>query len=527
MSNQITEVRLLSVPLENDYKHSLYFSSIEEQSLYFFGKTVFSEQNFSYQRKDHIIRYPKSYDELSGCNYVMYRNSSSAKWVYGFITDKTYINDERTDLTIETDVIQTYFFDYTIKPSFIEREHTNDDTVGKHTFPENLEIGEYISTYSSKVSDLSKLRIILGVTDSIALDPTTNEYAVYNGGKYNSIYSGINYIAFKETEIKSLITHIETYAKLGKSEAINCMFLAPEFLSPMKNERDNTPYGEVIESESTSYLFHNLTKSILDDETYVPKNNKLKCYPYKYLLVSNNNGASAIYQYENFSHHNIEFVIEGALTPGCSIRLIPQDYKGESYNHEEGLNLGKYPICNWSSDVYTNWLTQNSVNIGLNIASGIGQIIGGAALGLGTGGIGFAVGGSQIVGGVSAITSQLTQIHQMSFTPPQSHGNTNCGDVITAMDNNTFTFYGMSIKPEYAEIIDNYFSMFGYKCNRVKTPLKNHRENYWYTKTIDVSIDGNITSKDIQIIKNCYNNGITFWKNPSNIGDYSVSNNIV
>ena len=85
----------------------------------------------------------------------------------------------------------------------------------------------------------------------------------------------------------------------------------------------------------------------------------------------------------------------------------------------------------------------------------------------------------------------------------------------------------MTIKAEYAAIIDNYFSMFGYKVNRVKTPEKNHRENYWYTKTIDVNIDGNIPIKDLQKIKECYNRGITFWKNPGNFGSYAVSNNPV
>ena len=79
-------------------------------------------------------------------------------------------------------------------------------------------------------------------------------------------------------------------------------------------------------------------------------------------------------------------------------------------------------------------------------------------------------------------------------------------------------------KEQYAKIIDNYFDMFGYKVNRVKKPSAGHRENYWYTKTIDVNIDGAIPQKDLQKIKDCYNNGITFWYTPANIGNYSVSN---
>ena len=27
------------------------------------------------------------------------------------------------------------------------------------------------------------------------------------------------------------------------------------------------------------------------------------------------------------------------------------------------LQLGKFPICNFQNDMYTNWLTQNSINV--------------------------------------------------------------------------------------------------------------------------------------------------------------------
>ena len=246
------------------------------------------------------------------------------------------------------------------------------------------------------------------------------------------------------------------------------------------------------------------------------------------MLVSNNAGASAVYHYEHFKNaqDGMKFKVYGVLTPGCSIRMVPANYKGVDENNEEGLNLGKFPICNWTSDVYTNWLTQNAVNIGLNVASGVGQIVAGVGIGIASGGLGMAVGGGSVVGGVSTIANQLAQMYQMKLTPDQTRGNINSGDVTTGMNKNTFTFYGMSIREEYARIIDGFFDMFGYKVNEVKVPLSDHRPEYWYTKTIDVSIDGDVPAEDMQTIKDCYNRGVTFWKNPANIGDYSVSNTI-
>jgi hypothetical protein len=69
--------------------------------------------------------------------------------------------------------------------------------------------------------------------------------------------------------------------------------------------------------------------------------------------------------------------------------------------------------------------------------------------------------------------------------------------------------------------------MYGYKVNSVKIPNKAHRSRFWYTKTLDINIDGGIPAKDMEKIKACYNNGITFWRNANEINDYSLSNGIV
>ena len=111
--------------------------------------------------------------------------------------------------------------------------------------------------------------------------------------------------------------------------------------------------------------------------------------------------------------------------------------------------------------------------------------------------------------------------------PPQTQGNINCGDVVCSMKNNTFHYYQMSIKKEYAQIIDQYFDMFGYKTNSVKIPNKEHRTRYWYTKTIDVNIEGSLPENDLTKIKDCYNRGITFWSDHINYRNYTLPNEII
>ena len=68
---------------------------------------------------------------------------------------------------------------------------------------------------------------------------------------------------------------------------------------------------------------------------------------------------------------------------------------------------------------------------------------------------------------------------------------------------------------------------FGYKIARVKIPNVTGRQNWNYVKTIDCNFSGNIPQTDLDIIKNMFNNGVTFWHNPATMYNYNNTNNIV
>lgn len=510
MANNITEVRLIHVPLEKDYMHTFYFQNVAAQTNYFLGKSTTERtyQNLSYQRKDSFIRIPDQYDSLLSCNYVMYKNAAhSDKWFYAFITDMQYIDEGRTDVYIETDVIQTWLFNYNIKESFIEREHVDDDTTGKHTVPEMLETGEFVSNIAYCDTSLQDYVYIVQVTED------SNGEAIYSTNFGGVWVAGGAYLCETGEELVSIINLFGTE---GKSSAVTGVYLVPKRI--VNNSSGTMQYSG--QSAPVTYEYELAKQTVIDG--YTPRNNKVLCYPYNYILLSNNAGNSNILQYENFALDKCYFEISGVPTVGGSVKCTPKNYKGCDKAQQEGIMLGKFPTCSWSSDLYTNWLTQNGVNLGLGIASGGLQVVGGLAL-MGTG-AGALAGAGSVASGALSIASTLGQKYQMSFTPNSAEGNTNGGDINTCSKTNMFYFYKMSIKAEYAKIIDNYFDMFGYKVNRVKKPSAGHRENYWYTKTIDVNIDGAIPQKDLQKIKDCYNNGITFWYTPANIGNYSVSN---
>lgn len=513
----ITKVYLMNTPLEKDYAHTMYFGTAAAQQAYFQKriKTATTYTDFSYQRKDSVIRVYTHIDTLYAekVNYCMYQNTQySNKWFYAFITDMVYVDDGRTDVYIKTDCIQTWMFDISVKHSFVEREHATTDTVGANTIEEGLETGEYICDQLIKDSNLTDYQYIISTTEGTG---DVKPLAVNMGGIF---YAGGAYICNSMNEVVSIV---QVFSGLGKIDAITAVYILP------KKIVNHT--GETMQYEGTVAPVE-YTQSIAKPATingYTPRNKKLLTHPFTYLVCSNNAGSSNVYKYEQFSDSSCEFLIRGAPVVGGSIKTTPKNYKGISINPDEGIMCGKFPTLSWSADLFTNWLTQNSVNIAIGVASGAVQVLGGLATAIATGGAGAAIGGATMVSGVQQIGSTLAQVHQQSFTPNAARGNTNGGDINTAAKENTFYYYKMSIKAEYARVIDEFFDMFGYKCNRVKIPAKNHRENYWYTKTIDANILGGIPQDDLQTIKDCYNRGITFWKTEEYFRNYSVSNKIV
>lgn len=545
MAENITEVRLLSVPLEKDYIHTFYFTSPEAQLDYFLNLQHKPFTNLSYQRKDGFIRVPAQYDTILQYNYVMYKNAAySQKWFFAFITDSKYVDDGRTDVYIETDVIQTWLSSCTIKPSFVEREHAASDTIGEHTVPEQLETGDYIINKKNKNASLLTFSMVMATTVDLN-NKVDDKFEPAAGGMYNGIYSGLKYYLMTDTQANRAI---KALAEAGQSDAIVSIFMAPSLYVDSLVPEGGT-YSEVQHNLNVVRKDWVNTFGVSDTENYkptdidgyTPKNNKLFTYPYCYMLMTNNSGGSAIYKYELFNNptdpDHCAFYLYGSITPGFSIYISPRYYNGVDINSLEGLTLGKYPICAWTTDVYTNWLTQNSVNIGISVGSavvqtglGVTSAILGAALAPATGGASLLAGSAilagtgALAGGASSIASTVGEIYSHSLQPPQAEGNVNSGDVMFSAGTLTFTAYQMTIKKEFAKLIDDYFTMFGYKINRVKVPAVGHRENFWYVKTIDANIDGAIPPQDLQKIKDCYNRGITFWKNPAVIGNYQVSN---
>lgn len=317
--------------------------------------------------------------------------------------------------------------------------------------------------------------------------------------------------------IEQLVNIIQSYGE-GRNEAIIQVYLVPKCF--VNNTNESLQY---LGQSSPLYIEKTLQRPTTIDG-YSPKNKKLFTFPYCFLNLSNNNGTTNTYLYELFND-DIKFNIKGVPSVGGSIKCNPYNYKnnGEYNNEEEGIMAGKYPTLSWSEDSYTNWLTQNAVNIGLGLSSNLLSIVGGVASGNPI----SAVGG--IVSGSMGIASQMGSIYQHSLVPYTAQGNTNGGDINVSSDSNTFIFYQMNIKQEFAKIIDDYFTRFGYKINRVKIPNITGRQNFNFIEigSEDVIGYGTVPAVYMDNINNACRKGVTIWHSHNNLGNFNVSNNIV
>lgn len=515
-----TNLYLLKLPLELSDRNQLTWSNKEEQYNYFSNLEKLEVNNFTYQRKDSIIRYSANVDSILNYNYVMYQNENySDKWFYAYIEEMRYINDSMTEIIIKTDVFQTWLFDMEFKDSFVEREHVSDDTIGFHTIPEGLELGEYTTIFHEiEPWNNDTTNILASTTDPDSLSGIT-------GGIFGGIPSGLRYYRYdtiglaSDTTATTLLGAINRLNNDGKQDAITGLFLAPKWLSgedskniPIANS--DTPQTKTIEISKINSL-----------NGYAPKNNKLFTYPYCLLEVSNNSGQATVYYPERWNtntNNKYEMIMRGTLTPGCSIRIYPKNYNGDFNPYDEGITLGKFPQLNWITDQYTNWLTQNGVGIGvLKIPANLVNL-GEPIVDLATSKTPFQQGMA-----LSSVYNAIRTNYQHSILPNTAEGNLNSGDVTAGMKENRFHFYGRTIKSEYAKVIDKYFSMFGYKINEVKVPELNTRKYWNYIKCVGANIHGYFNQSDLNELSNMFNNGVTLWHSPNNFLNYSLDNTIV
>ena len=231
-----TAVYLCNTPLKSDNKNQISFNSREEQFSYFNGLAVRRFSDFTYQRKDNIIRVPVNAEVLfnDGVNYVMYDNKNfSTRWIYAYITQIEYINPNVSHIHIKTDVFQTWFLDCEILPSFVVRETVINDDLFKHTLPENLPTGEQITVATTTIAnslnsqspdefDNNYYCVIMTSEPVKWLSATIPAVDSFVGGVANPCY-------MYATSLSDFYSFMDKITENGQVSAVVCCVAIPKF----------------------------------------------------------------------------------------------------------------------------------------------------------------------------------------------------------------------------------------------------------------------------------------------------------
>lgn len=492
---------LKNVPLDNTYKHSLYFASISTQNTYFAGKAKYTLTKQSYQRVvKGKMRVQLCADDIYDCNYMMFNNTTfGQKWFYAFITGIEYVNNVTSEITFEIDSLQTYFFDTELLACYVEREHSATDAIGDNLVPENVGNPELcVMNVWTRYWDDDDWKCAIQVSPSI-IGQAVGAGDPINIGN-NQLYPATFEIDMSAIDLTNLNTFLRAVDLVGA--LIGGYYFPREFgdtIAPIQINDLNT-HGI---ARPTSYIKYDST-TVLPSE-YTPKNKKLFTSPYTNLMVCSTSGGSATYKWEDTRDGYVMFNLHHNHLNNAACELRPTNYYRNPQSRLNTVEIEEFPKVTLSDNPNLTFGNLYNALSALNESA----MNGADTSGQGTGG---------------ELPVSLLPI--MFANSPSGKVSVTNGNLDLKYNTFGFVFYQMGIRAQDAEVIDNYFSMFGYATKKIKVPNRNVRPHWCYTKTRDCVVKANAPADDVRKICQIYDNGITFWKNPSEVGNYSLDNSV-
>lgn len=495
-----TSVHLLNVPLSLAQKHQLDFGSSVAQFSYFNGRHIANYgifTDFSFQRKDGVIRVPVNVEYIAGCNYCMYQNSNfTSKWFYCFVTEKRYINDNCTELKIKTDVFQTYLFNYNFGGCFVERMHTRSDELGEWCEPEPYNpatyptgiAGTYVCTYYEQVIIIYFSKNPSALTGVVNIEYDSGALSFKFGKRYS--WEGSAGQGFSQ----EIIDDLNALESAGQMDLI-C----------------GVGTGSMLGAPLT------LTVKITDDLS-VLKNNKSKLYCYSMIHGDSNYKLDIQTLHSEYSDLRFRFEEGSSAYMACDVLDVP----GVILQYS-GFPAAQIPI---NSDINQISKTIRSTIKTLPftmLSAGVGaipQIATGRAPSL-----------SPVLQSVQNLIGTAAQYEISDLQPKQLSG-VSPSDARFVFGDGGFQIIRYAPERQDLIAIDEFFTAYGYAVNRAIYPAFNTRANHNYLKTSDCLIMPNsnaefIPAEDKEELENIFNSGVTVWHNPSTMGNYNVDNSPV
>ena len=447
---------------------------------------------------------------------------------------------------------------------------SSDLTIGNNEVAESLPLGEVVNRkfsmsrkwYSTSASgtvvdydyatsgmlpNLDRLVVIQYQTSSSSEGSTV---VGGNGHVISNVYSGTEFVglrlrfrwglggwAVQSADLDAINDYITNQIGAYGPDSIVSIYEVPDWRTPAEADLEAQiplssvpvnaiPFGDWTIKVPTDYIKP-------DGTSYSPKNNKLFIYPYFYLELTDNAGSHKEYRYEDFvntydtgGNKIVKFRVQMSFTGTPAMIAIPLNYKNIAVNYDEAFVLQSLVPCSWDCNVYEAWMAQHASTYWSGIASGFLSTLPQYAVGT----IPATVRGT--VGIINTIMDAMATVEDKKRVADKAMGVTNSENLQYALNLDCFYAYCKQIKYGFADLIDGFFTAYGYARQRIKSPVITGRAYFNYLKTNGAKLVGSVPQEVMDKLVQIFDAGIQFWHLSntvdSNMCNYSsLTNSIV
>lgn len=557
MAQYLFDVFLFATFPINDYSNEVYYESEEKRDKEF-DKYVYRKFHniSSINRSKRYIKLPMTYYSGNYYNYGYFLDKENNKRYYFFV-DSVEWNSNETSCTLHFsyDYFQTYCHHFVFDYSFVEREHVANDNFGKHIIDEGLPVDEYKVTQNSLLrgsdKDLGWVYCCTVSDTNQILSPTSETSNPLPTVCQPSKYELSTTILFSD-DLNNVTSFLNKMVDKNKIDSIGGLYAVPQVAllnvttheayytdgtsADMEYVGKNTKlptmfkYSKEVSRYFGKDAYNDKVKENIDTK-YQPRNAKCLTYPYQFINITNNNGSNLVGQFElandskTVKFHYYFPCIEGNTSFGYLA-----NYDGVEKNFDKSLQGQTNPELPYITNTFSAYLSanQNSIanqydtiernldfaNTKTNVDTAFG--LAGSILGLNPMGAAQSIAGGIMgyQGNELSATNQRKAIDS-SLKDQASRGNIAHGSFMgtACITSGQYGFKAQlyQVTNENIKMIDDYFTMFGYKVNQIKIPQFNSRKYWNYLKTSGCNIIANIPQEALNVIKKMFDDGTTIW----------------
>lgn len=503
---EATDIYFIQSPLTVDNEHVIRFESENDRMNYFMGLPKMQISMSSFQRDNTRIRLGLGIEQVRQYNYVVYRNSAfNGKWMYNFIDKLEYVNNDLTHVYIKLDVMQTWWNDFTLNYSFVERQHKDIDEF--NTLADAPSEGQLVQ-YKTQEQNFKGGYFVFCSSNITSEDTASASNYTFTIQNY-TIPCMVLY--YSESEASKMSSTLQSIANKGWADRIVSAVYVPCIgnITNLNLQSITAPWGteNVLQSlnDNTGIeLEYSFDFSISDTDPLM-KYKKSLTFPYAKLVVMDKTTNQSIELCpEKFDSTIAKFKIQVNICETPSYKIIPMNYCGELMSYRNALVVR----CNTSLPVlnnsYAKYMMMNSETNGLRMLSAGGGIA--SSL--------LTMNGQGIGSGIMEVANVVAQQNQASKQPNQVSSFTD-GAMERILFNNGVKFTLFTMDNFHQDMALNFWKMYGYPVKSLALPLTYTEKTYRYMKLIKPNIEGDkIPSQDMREIEQVFEKGVTIWQTP-------------